>query len=90
MIQSTDFRFERYKESFMPDLLALRTMKLKVALSVLLLSFDLNLAKVQIFPADIFEDCSDGGKSKYIDFSGLEHEYVNDTEYFMTGLCWTS
>lgn len=56
----------------------------KVALT-LLLQIQTVLSKVQVFPADSYEDCSDGGKAKYIDFSGLEYEYVNDTEYALTG-----
>jgi hypothetical protein len=50
------------------------------------LSFQLSaFAKVQIFPADTYEDCSDGGKAKYIDYSGLEYDYSSDFEYTLTG-----
>jgi hypothetical protein len=43
------------------------------------------LSKVQVFPSDTYEDCSDGGKAKYMDYSDLEYEYSSDTDYSLIG-----
>lgn len=59
-------------------------MILKIVLT-LLLDLHFNFARVQVFPDETYIDCSDNGVAKYIDYSGLEFEYVNDTEYFLNG-----
>jgi hypothetical protein len=35
-----------------------------------------------------FEDCTEGG-SKFADYTGIEFDYVNDTQYYMTGKSFT-
>lgn len=42
-------------------------------------------SKIFILFNEEFEDCSDRGYAKYIDYSGLSYEYVNDTTYFLNG-----
>lgn len=41
-------------------------------------------AKIIILLSEKFEDCGDPAE-KYIDWTGVEYEYVNDTEYYLTG-----
>lgn len=41
--------------------------------------------KLIILMNEEFEDCTEGGPAKYIDWSGLEYDYVNDTTYFLNG-----
>jgi hypothetical protein len=78
-------------------------MKLTVVF-ILILNIRKIFAKILVFPADNYEDCSDEGRARHIDLSELEfvfilskysiivnvffsfrHDYVNDTEYFLTG-----
>lgn len=59
---------------------------LRINLKLLLLIAVLSAVdlKVIMLMSDSFEDCSDGG-AKYIDYSGLEYDYVNDTTYYLSG-----
>lgn len=41
-------------------------------------------AKVIILLSEEFEDCGNAGE-RFIDWSGLQNEYVNDTKFYMTG-----
>ena len=41
-------------------------------------------AKLVLLMAETFEDCTKGG-AKFIDYSGIEFDYVNDTSYVLTG-----
>jgi hypothetical protein len=45
------------------------------------LSNDLNI----LFSTETHKDCSTGGKAKYIDYSGLKYEIVNDFNMFLMG-----
>lgn len=52
---------------------------------IFLLQLHKSLTRVLVFPADTFEECDGSEKATYIDFSGLEHEYLNDTEFYLNG-----
>lgn len=60
-------------------------MNVKVLLVFSLASLQLGCAKVSFFPSENYKDCSTDGTAKYIDYSDLEYEYVNDTAFFLTG-----
>lgn len=51
----------------------------------LLLQIQIGITKIHVFPADTFEPCNSDDTSTFIDFSEVEYEYVNDTEFFLTG-----
>lgn len=42
------------------------------------------LAKVVLLMDENFVDCTKGG-AKYVDYTGLEYVYVNDTTYYLNG-----
>lgn len=60
-------------------------MKWKFIFTLQYLFIESTLARILVFLGENYEDCSTGGKPKYIDYSGLEYEYFNDTEYFLNG-----
>jgi len=60
---------------------------MKLLLSaILLFNFSATFAKIVFLMGEKYEDCSTGGSYKFLDYSGLEYEYENDTAFFLTGL----
>lgn len=41
-------------------------------------------AKIVLLMDEEFKDCTKGG-AKYVDYTGLEYIYENDTSYFLNG-----
>lgn len=41
--------------------------------------------KIILLMAEHYEDCTKNGPAKYVDLSGLEFEYVNDTTFYLNG-----
>lgn len=59
----------------------------EVFVKLLIITIALNVvnSKIVLLFNEEFEDCSKGGHAKFVDFSGLEYDYVNDTTYFLNG-----
>lgn len=57
---------------------------INLKLLLLFAAFSAIESKVIMLMGDAFEDCSQGG-AKYVDYSGLEYDYVNDTTYYLSG-----
>lgn len=53
---------------------------------IYLASFAISIVNSKLFllMAESYEDCTEGG-AKFVDFSGVEFEYVNDTLFFLNG-----
>lgn len=43
------------------------------------------LASLKLYPDEEVQDCTVGGKSKYVDFTGLSHPAHNDTHFTVEG-----
>jgi hypothetical protein len=56
-----------------------------VLLLVLCAAVSLESAKLKVFPDAETKDCTVGGKSKYVDFTGITHEAHNDTFFTLEG-----
>lgn len=57
-------------------------LKLLIFLTIFLVPV---LAKVRLLLGEGYEDCSTGGQSKFVDYSGIEYEYLTDTDFFIKG-----
>jgi hypothetical protein len=55
-----------------------------VLLKYLLLVTSSVNSKLFLLMSENFEDCTEGG-AKFVDFSGIEFEYTNDTHYYLSG-----
>jgi hypothetical protein len=62
-----------------------QTMKAWKFLTVLTSLLVIVGGELHVFPAEEVEDCTKGGKSKYIDWSGLTYDAINDTLFFING-----
>jgi hypothetical protein len=56
-----------------------------VLVIVLVLAVSLESAKLKVFPDADTKDCTVGGKTKYVDFTGITHEAHNDTYFTLEG-----
>jgi len=41
--------------------------------------------KMFLVPGENLEDCTSGGKAKYVDWTGLTYDAINDTLFYMNG-----
>jgi hypothetical protein len=55
-----------------------------VLLTYLLLVTPFVNSKLFLLMSEQSEDCTEGG-AKFVDFSGIEFEYTNDTHYYLSG-----
>lgn len=59
--------------------------KLKIFFLLFLSTAENVRSKILMLMKEEFEDCTKGGSSKFIDWTGIEFDYVNDTTYFLDG-----
>jgi hypothetical protein len=56
-----------------------------VLVVVLVLTVSLESATLRVFPDADTKDCTVGGKTKYVDFTGITYEAHNDTYFTLEG-----
>lgn len=62
-----------------------RQQNIGLKLIVLVFGFHAVNSKLAVLFGEEFEDCSEGGHAKHIDFSGLGYEYINESAYCLDG-----
>jgi hypothetical protein len=61
------------------------SIKANLVTLIVLLVVSLTQSKVAVLFGEEIEDCTEGGKAKYLDFTNLEIEYLNDTCFVLNG-----